>query len=61
MGNLSSLFCCNFYPRWKKYETSQTSLLEFSIDETQWERDKSSLLSLASQPDASLEHLQVFI
>lgn len=49
-----------FYPRWKEYESSQASLLHFSLDEGQWEEDWASLLSLASQPGASLEQLHVF-
>jgi len=50
----------SFYPRWKEYEASQAQLLDFSLDEAQWEEDWAGLLSLASQPGASLEQLHVF-
>uniref|UniRef100_A0A8D8SW55 ubiquitinyl hydrolase 1 n=1 Tax=Cacopsylla melanoneura TaxID=428564 RepID=A0A8D8SW55_9HEMI len=36
------------------------SLLHFSLDETQWEEDWASLVSLASQPGAALEQLHVW-
>ncbi|KAK6622350.1 hypothetical protein RUM44_002161 [Polyplax serrata] len=49
-----------FYPRWKEYESSQASLLHFTMDETQYEEDWAGLLSLASQPGASLDQLHVF-
>ncbi|XP_018319117.1 ubiquitin thioesterase trabid [Agrilus planipennis] len=49
-----------FYPRWKEYESNQASLLHFSLDETQWEEDWTSLISLASQPGNSLEQLHIF-
>lgn len=49
-----------FYPRWKEYEASQAQLLEFSLEEGQWEEDWAGLLSLASQPGSSLEQLHVF-
>ncbi|GLH05991.1 hypothetical protein R5R35_007902 [Gryllus longicercus] len=49
-----------FYPRWKEYEASQASMLQFSLDEGQWEEDWAGLLSLASQPGSSLEQLHVF-
>lgn len=49
-----------FYPRWREYESSQARLLHFSLEETQWEEDWASLVSLASQPGASLEQLHVF-
>nr|CAD7408435.1 unnamed protein product [Timema poppensis] len=49
-----------FYPRWKEYEASQARLLEFSLEEGQWEEDWAGLLSLASQPGSSLEQLHVF-
>lgn len=54
------MFYFSFYPRWKEYEASQASLLHFSLEEGQWEEDWTSLLSLASQPGASLEQLHVF-
>ncbi|GJQ75890.1 putative zinc ion binding protein [Trypoxylus dichotomus] len=49
-----------FYPRWKEYEASQASFLQYSLEEGQWEEDWTSLLSLASQPGTSLEQLHVF-
>ncbi|XP_019877265.1 ubiquitin thioesterase trabid [Aethina tumida] len=49
-----------FYPRWKEYEASQASFLQYSLDEGQWEEDWSSLVSLAGQPGTSLEQLHVF-
>ncbi|KAL0276622.1 UNVERIFIED_CONTAM: hypothetical protein PYX00_004157 [Menopon gallinae] len=49
-----------FYPRWKEYESSQASLLHFTMDETQYEEDWAGLLSLANQPGASLDQLHVF-
>ncbi|XP_017771845.1 PREDICTED: ubiquitin thioesterase trabid isoform X1 [Nicrophorus vespilloides] len=49
-----------FYPRWKEYEASHASFLQYSLEEGQWEEDWSSLLSLASQPGNSLEQLHVF-
>lgn len=49
-----------FYPRWKEYEASHASFLQYSLDEGQWEEDWSSLISLASQPGTSLEQLHVF-
>ncbi|KAL5282955.1 ZRANB1 family protein [Megaselia abdita] len=53
--------CSNiFYSRWKEYEESQAAILNFSLDETQWEEDWSTLLSLASQPGSSLEALHIF-
>lgn len=51
---------CRFYPRWKEYEAIQAQLLEFSLEEGQWEEDWAGLLSLASQPGSSLEQLHVF-
>lgn len=49
-----------FYSRWKEYEESQAAILNFSLDETQWEEDWSKLLSLASQQGSSLEALHIF-
>ncbi|CAH1155866.1 unnamed protein product [Phaedon cochleariae] len=49
-----------FYPRWKEYESSHASILQYSLEEGQWEEDWTSLLSLASQPGTSLEQLHVF-
>ncbi|KAJ8920112.1 hypothetical protein NQ315_011768 [Exocentrus adspersus] len=49
-----------FYPRWKEYESSHASFLQYSLEEEQWEEDWTSLISLASQPGTSLEQLHVF-
>lgn len=49
-----------FYPYWKEYEASQARLLHFSLEEGQWEEEWASLVSLASQPGASLEQLHIF-
>ncbi|XP_041370674.1 ubiquitin thioesterase ZRANB1-like [Gigantopelta aegis] len=49
-----------FYPRWKEYESMQAKSLHFSLDESQWQRDWELLLSLASQPGASLEQTHIF-
>lgn len=49
-----------FYPRWKEYESKQAESLHFSLDEYQWQRDWAVLLSLASQPGASLEQTHIF-
>ncbi|GIY16529.1 ubiquitin thioesterase ZRANB1 [Caerostris darwini] len=48
------------YPRWKEAETLQANLLQFSLDETQWQEDWAMLLSLASQPGSALEQMHVF-
>jgi ubiquitin thioesterase ZRANB1 len=54
--------CSNlFYPRWREYEMFQATLLNFSLEEGQWEDDWQQLLSLASQPGASLEQLHIFV
>lgn len=49
-----------FYPRWKEAEAMQAHLMHFSLDEAQWQQDWAILLSLASQPGASLEQMHVF-
>lgn len=38
----------------------QASLMHFQLDEEQWQNDWGNLLSLASQPGASLEQLHIF-
>jgi hypothetical protein len=43
-------FTFRFYPRWKEYESFQAEMLQFSLDEAQWQNDWTLLLSLASQP-----------
>lgn len=50
----------SFYSRWKEYEMMQAALLHFTLQETQWEEDWATLLSLASQPGSSLEQLHIF-
>lgn len=49
-----------FYRRWKETESIQAELLNFSLEESQWEHDWAILLSLASQPGASLEQVHIF-
>lgn len=49
-----------FYPRWKEYESMQAQSLHFTLDESQWQHDWAVLLSLASQPGASLEQMHIF-
>lgn len=49
-----------FYPRWKEYESMQAESLHFTLDESQWQHDWAILLSLASQPGASLEQTHIF-
>ena len=36
-------------------------MLHFTLDEPQWEDDWQQLLSIASQPGASLEQLHIFV
>lgn len=38
----------------------QAALLNYTLAETQWEEDWTSLLSLASQPGSSLEQIHIF-
>lgn len=54
------LSCIRFYPRWKEYEMLQASLLNYTLAETQWEIDWTTLLSLANQPGSSLEQIHIF-
>ncbi|KAL7727379.1 hypothetical protein ACLKA6_003037 [Drosophila palustris] len=49
-----------FFTRWKEYEMLQASMLHFTLEDSQWEDDWSTLLSLASQPGSSLEQLHIF-
>jgi ubiquitin thioesterase ZRANB1 len=54
--------CSNlFYSRWKEYEMIQAAMLHFTLEEAQWVEDWGTLLSLASQPGASLEQLHIFV
>ncbi|KAF8767344.1 Ubiquitin thioesterase Zranb1 like protein [Argiope bruennichi] len=48
------------YPRWKEAETLQANLLQFTLDDTQWQEDWAMLLSLASQPGSALEQMHIF-
>ncbi|XP_038599700.1 ubiquitin thioesterase ZRANB1 [Tachyglossus aculeatus] len=60
-----SLHDCShwFYPRWKEWESwySQSFGLHFSLREEQWQEDWAFILSLASQPGASLEQTHIFV
>ncbi|KAG1684924.1 Ubiquitin thioesterase zranb1-B [Nymphon striatum] len=49
-----------FYPRWKEYESLHAHLLQYSLDESQWQQDWAISLSLASQPGSSLDQLHIF-
>lgn len=52
---------CSFYPRWREYEASHASrMLDFTLEETQWQEDWESLLTTAAQPGSALEQLHVF-
>uniref|UniRef100_A0A673K1F0 ubiquitinyl hydrolase 1 n=1 Tax=Sinocyclocheilus rhinocerous TaxID=307959 RepID=A0A673K1F0_9TELE len=52
-----------FYSRWKEWESwySQSFGLHFSLREEQWQEDWAFILSLASQPGASLEQTHIFV
>ncbi|GAB1292808.1 Ubiquitin thioesterase Zranb1 [Apodemus speciosus] len=52
-----------FYTRWKDWESwySQSFGLHFSLREEQWQEDWAFILSLASQPGASLEQTHIFV
>uniref|UniRef100_A0A9J8C8F7 ubiquitinyl hydrolase 1 n=1 Tax=Cyprinus carpio carpio TaxID=630221 RepID=A0A9J8C8F7_CYPCA len=60
-----SLHDCShwFYSRWKEWESwySQSFGLHFSLREEQWQEDWAFILSLASQPGASLEQTHIFV
>ncbi|NXP62734.1 ZRAN1 thioesterase, partial [Chloropsis cyanopogon] len=60
-----SLHDCShwFYTRWKQWESwySQSFGLHFSLREEQWQEDWAFILSLASQPGASLEQTHIFV
>ena len=45
-----SAFCSRFYPRWKETEASNIELLNFTLEESQWQQDWATILSLANQP-----------
>lgn len=48
------------YPRWREAEALQAKLLQFSLDEAQWQEDWAALVSLASQPGSALEQMHIF-
>ncbi|KAK3595311.1 hypothetical protein CHS0354_004463 [Potamilus streckersoni] len=50
----------SFYPRWKEYESMQANILNYSLDENQWQKDWSMLVNLAAQPGSSLDQLHIF-
>ncbi|XP_010295851.1 PREDICTED: ubiquitin thioesterase ZRANB1 [Phaethon lepturus] len=60
-----SLHDCShwFYTRWQEWESwySQSFGLHFSLREEQWQEDWAFILSLASQPGASLEQTHIFV
>ncbi|KFO09151.1 Ubiquitin thioesterase ZRANB1, partial [Balearica regulorum gibbericeps] len=61
-----SLHDCShwFYTRWKEKKESwysQSFGLHFSLREEQWQEDWAFILSLASQPGASLEQTHIFV
>ncbi|KGL99433.1 Ubiquitin thioesterase ZRANB1, partial [Charadrius vociferus] len=60
-----SLHDCShwFYTRWNEWESwySQSFGLHFSLREEQWQEDWAFILSLASQPGASLEQTHIFV
>ncbi|KFO75049.1 Ubiquitin thioesterase ZRANB1, partial [Cuculus canorus] len=60
-----SLHDCShwFYTRWEAGESwySQRFGLHFSLREEQWQEDWAFILSLASQPGASLEQTHIFV
>ncbi|XP_074856588.1 ubiquitin thioesterase ZRANB1 [Carettochelys insculpta] len=60
-----SLHDCShwFYTRWKEWESwySQSFGLHFSLREEQWQEDWAFILTLASQPGASLEQTHIFV
>ncbi|KFQ92027.1 Ubiquitin thioesterase ZRANB1, partial [Nipponia nippon] len=59
-----SLHDCShwFYTRWKEESWySQSFGLHFSLREEQWQEDWAFILSLASQPGASLEQTHIFV
>ena len=50
----------SFYPRWKEWEIQQALELDYTLDESQLTEDWAEILSLASQPGASLEQIHIF-
>ena len=56
----SNLSRHSFYPRWKEWEIQQALELDYTLDESQLTEDWAEILSLASQPGASLEQIHIF-
>ena len=63
-------FVCvvSFYERWKQAEAMHAEMLQFSLDDDQWEQDWAVILSIASQPghclsliDMNHSHIVVII
>ena len=54
------LYIFRFYPRWKEWEIQQALELDYTLDESQLAEDWAGILSLASQPGASLEQIHIF-
>jgi len=48
-----------FYERWKQTEAMHAEMLQFSLDEDQWEQDWAIILSIASQPGLSSDTQQL--
>ena len=44
----------SFYERWKQAEAMHAEMLQFSLDDDQWEQDWAVILSIASQPGVCL-------
>jgi len=44
------LYVFSFYERWKQAEAMHAEMLQFSLDDDQWEQDWAVILSIASQP-----------
>jgi len=40
----------SFYERWKQTEAMHAEMLQFSLDDDQWQQDWAVILSIASQP-----------
>jgi len=47
---VSLLVCFSFFPKWKEYESRQADMLNFTLEDDQWQRDWALLLALAGQP-----------
>ncbi|XP_021371866.1 ubiquitin thioesterase ZRANB1-like [Mizuhopecten yessoensis] len=60
MSNSLSDAAMMFYPRWKEYEAMHAEMLQFTLDEAQWQNDWADILSIACTPGASLEQIHIF-